>query len=63
MKQPCHAAIASYFTGLSNHLSLGKHAALLRNAESFLFAVKELVKESGGEITYHKTASEATKIP
>jgi len=32
-------------------------------AESFLFAVKELVKESGGEITYHKTASEATKIP
>lgn len=53
--------ICPYFTALSDYLPERKHAALLMIAESSLEAFKELVKESLGEITYHKSASEATK--
>jgi FAD/FMN-containing dehydrogenase len=57
-----HAApIPSYFVALKNFLPAGCHCALVMIAEFCLEPFQELVKQFGGEITYQKTAKEATK--
>jgi FAD/FMN-containing dehydrogenase len=57
-----HAApIPSYFAALKPHLSKGKSCALLMVAESCLEPLQDLVREYGGEVTYQKTAQEASK--
>ncbi len=53
--------IPSYFAALSNYLPEAKHCALLMIAESSLEPFQDLVREYGGEVTYQKTALEATK--
>lgn len=53
--------IPSYFVALTNYLPNGKPCALLMIAESCLEPFQELVREYGGQITYHKTAQEASK--
>ncbi len=53
--------IPSYFTALQNHLPAGKHCALLMISEYCFEPFLELVKEYQGEITYDKTAIEASK--
>jgi FAD/FMN-containing dehydrogenase len=55
------APIPSYFTPLQDYLPQGTHCALLTIAEFSLSALTDLVRESGGEITYQKTALEAAK--
>jgi FAD/FMN-containing dehydrogenase len=55
------APIPSYFTPLQDYLPQGKHCALLMVAEFSLSPLADLVRESGGEITYQKTAAEASK--
>lgn len=57
-----HAApIPSYFTALQAYLPAGKHAAILIVSEYDLEPLQDLVREYGGEITYTKTAEEASK--
>ncbi len=57
-----HAApIPSYFVALKSYLPAECHCALVMIAEYCLEPFQELVKEFGGEITYQKTAKEATK--
>jgi FAD/FMN-containing dehydrogenase len=57
-----HAApIPSYFTSLQDYLPQGKHCALLMVAEFSISALADLIREYGGEITYQKTALEASK--
>ncbi len=57
-----HAApIPFYFKALKPYLPLNKHCALLMVAESCCKSCGDLVREYGGKITYHKTASEASK--
>ncbi len=57
-----HASpIPTYFTALKSYIPEGKHCALLMIAESCLEPFQELVREYGGEITYQKTAQEASK--
>ncbi|HAG83467.1 MAG TPA: FAD-linked oxidase [Cyanobacteria bacterium UBA12227] len=57
-----HASpIPTYFTALKSYSPEGKHCALLMIAESCLEPFQELVGEYGGEITYYKTAQEASK--
>ena len=57
-----HAApIPSYFVALKNYLPAACHCALVMIAEFCLEPFQDLVKEFGGEITYQKTAKEATK--
>ena len=57
-----HASpIPTYFTALKSYIPEGKHCALLMIAESCLKPFQELVREYGGEITYQKTAQEASK--
>ena len=52
-----HAApIASYFTALQNYIPHGKHCALLMVSEYDFAAVRDLVKEYRGEITYSSPA-------
>jgi FAD/FMN-containing dehydrogenase len=53
--------IPSYFTALKNYLPEGKHCALLMIAESCLEPFQDLVREYGGQVTYEKTAQEASK--
>ncbi len=53
--------IPSYFTALQNHLPAGKHCALVMISEYSLEPFLELVKEYQGDITYDKTAIEASK--
>ncbi|NEO68397.1 FAD-binding oxidoreductase [Moorena sp. SIO3H5] len=53
--------IPSYFAALSNYLPEAKHCALLMIAESSLEPFQDLVREYGGEVTYQKTALEASK--
>ncbi|WP_013323990.1 FAD-binding oxidoreductase [Gloeothece verrucosa] len=53
--------IPSYLTALEDYLPQGKHAALLMISQYDLEPFQNLVKEYGGEITYQKTATEATK--
>ncbi|HBB32931.1 MAG TPA: FAD-linked oxidase [Cyanobacteria bacterium UBA8803] len=53
--------IPSYFSALKNYLPDGKHCALLMVAECCLEPFQELVREYGGEVTYQKTAQEASK--
>ncbi|AFZ36979.1 FAD linked oxidase domain protein [Stanieria cyanosphaera PCC 7437] len=54
-----HAApIPSYFTALQNYLPSGKHCALLMISEYDLAAMKALIAEYQGEITYCKKAKE-----
>ena len=53
--------IPSYFLALKDYLPTGKHCALLMVSEYSLESLQELVKESQGEITYLKTAQEASK--
>ncbi len=55
------ASITGYFTALQNHLPTGKHCALVMISEYCLEPFLELVKEYRGEITYDKTAIEASK--
>ena len=56
-----HAApIAQYFTALQEYLPQGKHFALLMVSEYDFAPFQDLVKESGGEITYSNPA-EAVK--
>jgi FAD/FMN-containing dehydrogenase len=53
--------IPFYFTALRGYLPSGKHCALILLAESSLDCFQDLVREFQGEITYHKTAQEASK--
>ncbi|HEY9600015.1 MAG TPA: FAD-binding oxidoreductase [Allocoleopsis sp.] len=53
--------IPSYFIALKNYLPDGKHCALLMIAESCLEPFQDLVREYGGQITYQKTAQEASR--
>ncbi|OKH21460.1 FAD-linked oxidase [Hydrococcus rivularis NIES-593] len=53
--------IPSYFAALQSYLPQGKHCALLMVSETDLEPLQELVREYGGEITYNKTAQEASK--
>ena len=53
--------IPSYFAALSNYLPEAKHCALLMIAESSLEPFQDLVREYGGEVTYQKSALEASK--
>lgn len=53
--------IPSFFTALKNFLPEGKHCALLMIAESCLEPFQDLVREYGGQVTYQKTAQEASK--
>ncbi|HEY9675882.1 MAG TPA: FAD-binding oxidoreductase [Waterburya sp.] len=50
-----------YLPALKNYLPEGKHCALLMIAESCLEPFQDLVREYGGQITYQKTAQEASK--
>jgi FAD/FMN-containing dehydrogenase len=57
-----HASpIPSYFTALKPYLPTGKHCALLLVAESSLEPLPDLVQEYNGEVTYQRTAQEASK--
>ncbi|MGK7873848.1 MAG: FAD-binding oxidoreductase [Xenococcaceae cyanobacterium] len=57
-----HAApIPSYFTPLQSYIPEGKHCALLMLAESCLEPFQDLVQEYSGEVSYNKTAQEASK--
>ncbi|MGK7883945.1 MAG: FAD-binding oxidoreductase [Crocosphaera sp.] len=57
-----HAApICRYLHHLKDYLPENKHAALLMVSEYDLEALKDLVYEYNGEITYLKTAEEASK--
>ena len=57
-----HAApISSYFTALQNYLPQGKHFALLMVSEYDFASFQDLVREYQGEITYNKTATQASK--
>ncbi|WP_219907560.1 FAD-binding oxidoreductase [Aphanothece hegewaldii] len=53
--------IPSYFTALQHYLPSGKSCALLMICEYDLEAFSDLVHEYKGEITYNKTATEASK--
>ncbi|HEY9650593.1 MAG TPA: FAD-binding oxidoreductase [Coleofasciculaceae cyanobacterium] len=53
--------IPSYCVALKNHLPEGKPCALLMVAESCLEPFQDLVREYGGQVTYQKTAQEASK--
>ncbi|HEY9614543.1 FAD-binding oxidoreductase [Allocoleopsis sp.] len=53
--------IPSYFIALKNYLPEGKHCALLMIAESCLEPFQDLVREYGGQVTYQKSAQEASK--
>ncbi len=53
--------ISSYFTALKSYLPEGKACALLMIAESCLEPFQDLVQEYNGEVTYQKTAQEASK--
>jgi FAD/FMN-containing dehydrogenase len=57
-----HASpIPTYFHSLQNYLPEGQHCALVMVSEYNLESFFDLVREYGGEITYHKTAQEASK--
>ena len=53
--------IPSYFLALKDYLPTNKHCALLMFSEYSLEPFQELVKEYQGDITYLKTAQEASK--
>ncbi|HEY9599573.1 MAG TPA: FAD-binding oxidoreductase [Cyanophyceae cyanobacterium] len=53
--------IPSYCVALKNYLPEGKPCALLMVAESCLEPFQDLVREYGGQVTYQKTAQEASK--
>ncbi len=53
--------IPSYFISLKSYLPSQKSCALLMVSEYSLSSLKDLVAEYGGEITYSKTATEASK--
>jgi FAD/FMN-containing dehydrogenase len=53
--------IPLYFTALRNYIPEGKHCALLAIAEPCLEPFQALVQEYGGQVTYQKTALEASK--
>jgi FAD/FMN-containing dehydrogenase len=53
--------IPSYFVALSDYLPPNKHCALLMIAELSLESFQDLVREYDGEVTYRKTATEASK--
>jgi hypothetical protein len=54
--------IPNYFTALKSYLPENQNCALLMIAENSLFALKELVKEYGGEITYIQNLEETNNI-
>jgi FAD/FMN-containing dehydrogenase len=54
-------AICSYFTALQNYLPQEKHCAFVIVDEYSLEPFYELVKEYNGQITYNKSAEEASK--
>ncbi|WP_036479653.1 FAD-binding oxidoreductase [Myxosarcina sp. GI1] len=57
-----HAApITAYFTSLQDYLPQGKHCVLLMVSEYDYAPFTDLVREYDGEITYSKTAAEASK--
>ncbi len=57
-----HASpIPAYFTAIQDYLPSGKHCAFLLISEYCLESLQALVQEYGGEITYQKTAYEASK--
>jgi FAD/FMN-containing dehydrogenase len=57
-----HAApISNYLLALKDYLPANKHCALLMVAENSLECFQDLVREYDGEITYQKTAAEASK--
>lgn len=57
----CAAPIPNYFAALRSALPEGSHCAMVMVAECCLEPFAELVKEFGGQITYQKTAQEASK--
>lgn len=57
-----HASpIPTYFVPLQSYLPQGKHCALLMVSETCLEPLQALVSEYGGDITYNKTALEASR--
>jgi FAD/FMN-containing dehydrogenase len=57
-----HASpIPTYFVPLQSYLPQGKHCALLMVSETCLESLQALVSEYGGNITYSKTALEASR--
>ncbi|HEY9769424.1 MAG TPA: FAD-binding oxidoreductase [Coleofasciculaceae cyanobacterium] len=57
-----HAApISKYFVSLQNYIPQAKHCALLMISEYDLAPFQDLVREYQGEITYSKSAAEASK--
>ena len=55
------APIREYLTAIQDYLPIQKSFAILMVSESDLEALKALVKEYAGEISYHKTSEEASK--
>lgn len=53
--------IPSFFSGIKNSISEGKHCALLMISEYSLEPFADLVKEFNGNICYQKSAPEASK--
>ena len=53
--------IPNYFQALQDYLPEGKHCALLMVSEYSFESFQELVKEYQGEVTYLRTAQEASK--
>jgi FAD/FMN-containing dehydrogenase len=57
-----HASpIPTYFVPLQSYLPQGKHCALLMVSETCLEPLQAIVNEYGGNITYSKTAVEASR--
>jgi FAD/FMN-containing dehydrogenase len=57
----CADPIPQYFAALKSYIPSGSHAALVLVAESSLEPFAELVRDSGGTLTYQKSAQEASK--
>jgi FAD/FMN-containing dehydrogenase len=57
----CADPIPTYFAALRSYIPAQHHCALVLVAEASLEPFAELVKASGGSITYQKTAQEASK--
>jgi FAD/FMN-containing dehydrogenase len=57
----CAAPIPTYFAALRQYIPDGTHCALVLVAECCLEPFADLVKESGGTLTYQKSAQEASR--
>ena len=57
----CARPVPSYFAALQEALPEGRHCALVMVSEYSLAPFQEVVREFGGEITYLKSAEQASK--